>query len=67
MDELKGCPFCDGGVDVTSCSVNAGKRIVKGTFVCNKCGAKISLTTKYENAPITSLDEAWNRRANDGN
>ena len=60
---MKGCPFCNGEVEITSCSANTARRIVKGTFACNNCGAKITLSTKYENAALDSLDAAWNRRS----
>ena len=66
MAELKPCPFCGGSVDIESCSANTAKRIIRGTFECDVCGAKITLKTKYTCAPISELEDAWNRRAEDG-
>ena len=66
MEDLKGCPFCGGHVEITSASAST-KGIVKGTFECDKCGAVIKLKTKFTTMPLDALDEAWNGRAEDGN
>ena len=62
MTELKPCPFCGGEVDISSCSANTGKHIIRGTFDCNHCGAKITLKTEYNQFPVSELEDAWNRR-----
>lgn len=66
MDELKPCPFCGGSVEISDCTANTARRIVRGTFVCGDCGARITLKTDFLQNPISTLEETWNRRVEDG-
>lgn len=63
---LKPCPFCGGGADISDCTANTARRIVRGTFVCEGCGARITLKTAFLQNPISTLEETWNRRADIG-
>ena len=57
--EIKSCPFCNCGVDVTT---GLGKIRY---FKCSCCGAVVSFDSEAANRKVTSAIELWNRRAND--
>lgn len=63
MSERKGCPFCGAVVNLASISVVGAKKIVKGTFECYNCSAKITIQTRNEAMAFDALEKAWNRRS----
>lgn len=65
-NKLKPCPFCGGSVALVTCTASTNKRTVRGTFECEECGARIAIKTTYHDRAMAALDEAWNRRVNDG-
>ena len=66
MAGLKPCSFCGGNALLSSCMASTNKRTIRGTFECNNCGARISLKTQYREYAMAALDEAWDRRSEDG-